>query len=191
MWLLGVYYLHRVPYCLGAWCLQRDFLFLTEQLIGWDCVVSMLFRSKRELAFFPLKESWYFSVLSLDTQQGRLPYSSWWACQAAILSEARKSTDSPLGQDLRDPEKEGERPWRLSLNSITALTCDLGQIKLLWASVISQPNCRPCMTVVNGVCKVLAPHVVCADIQEVLMAVNSLLLFYSVKRHISSAWSMD
>ena len=35
------------------------------------------------------------------------------------------------------------------------------------------------MTVVNGVCKVLTPHVVCADIQEVLMAVNSLLLLFS------------
>ena len=46
--------------------------------------------------FFPWKESWYFSVLSLDTQQERLPYSSWWACQAAILSEAQKNTDSPL-----------------------------------------------------------------------------------------------
>ena len=33
------------------------------------------------------------------------------------------------------------------------------------------------MTVVNGVCKVLAPHVLCADIQEVLMAINLLLLF--------------
>ena len=58
--------------------------------------------------FFPCKESLYFSVLSLDTQQEKLPYSSWWACEAAILSEAQKSTDSPLGQDLRDLEKR----WR-------------------------------------------------------------------------------
>ena len=58
--------------------------------------------------FFPCKESLYFSVLSLDTQQEKLPYSSWWACEAAILSEVQKSTDSPLGQDLRDLEKR----WR-------------------------------------------------------------------------------
>lgn len=80
LWVL-IIYIHT-PYCSHAWCLQRGILPQTELLTGWDCIVSMLLRSKRKLASLPWKESLWFLVLFLEAQWEKCLLQSWWACHS-------------------------------------------------------------------------------------------------------------